>query len=292
MVKVPSRRRFLGAMLSTGVVAGAVPALSFAQAVQMPTRGALVANAKPGDIRLIVSGAIQLPVTGVVDRASAVIGKPLTVEYGSAQGWLKADILAGQEFEVAILPADVNGELLRAGKVQPEMFEIAYVDVAIGVRGEAKDLDVSTPAKLKSALLAAKAVKYAAAGVALPTVEKILTTLQVGDKIKDMSRSREVVVLGPGEYDLYIYPVSEIVANAALRNLGQVPASLAVPTVIAAVIGTKTRDLSASKALIAYFQSTEFGERLVAAKLRKGRSGKMRIPPIQQGRDKPKPAGT
>src|SRR5258708_36506435 len=110
-----------------------------------------VADAKPGDVRVISTAAIRDPLNAVVKQAEAVIGKPIVVEYGSARGNLKDESLKGQGFEVAILLPDVDDEILAAGKIAPDRFEIARVPAACGLPGPTPNLDCSSPAPVKAA---------------------------------------------------------------------------------------------------------------------------------------------
>jgi molybdate transport system substrate-binding protein len=215
--------------------------------------GSKVADAKPGDIRVMATAAIKVPFDAVLAEAAKVVGHPLVVEYGSARGNLKEAILAGQAFEVAILLPDVNEDI--KAKIVPSAFDIASVEVAIGLRGEAPGLDVGTPEALKKAMLAAKSIKYAPTGAALLTVKKVLSTLELAGKIKDNSTNTGTVALGPGEYELNFYPLSEILPNKALKNLGPVTAKLQVPAVITAVVGKNAADVKSARALIKFLQS-------------------------------------
>src|ERR1700688_4019118 len=79
-----------------------------------------VADAKPGDVRVLVTAAIREPLDAVLAQARQGLGHPLVVEYGSARGNLKDKILAGQDFEVAILLPDVDEELAKQDKILPE----------------------------------------------------------------------------------------------------------------------------------------------------------------------------
>src|SRR5215510_7307615 len=144
-----------------------------------------VADAKPGDVRVIATAAIRDPLNAVLKQAEATIDKPIVAEYGSARGNLKDLILKGQDFEVAMLLPDVDDEIQAAGKIVPGRFEIARVPVALGLRGEVTNPDVSTSAAIKVAMLNAKSVKYSPTGAALMTVRTILSTLNIGDKIHD-----------------------------------------------------------------------------------------------------------
>ena len=232
--------------------------------------GPRMADAKPGDIRVMVTAAIRVPLEEVRAQAGQAVGHPLVIEYGSARGNLKDEILAGQAFEVAILIPDVNDELAKQGKILPGSVEIARVPVAIGLRGDAPNLDVSTPAALRKTMLTAKSVKYAPTGAALLTVQKVLSTLGIADSIKDSSKITGTVPLGPGEYEINLYPLSEILPNKALRNLGPVTAELQVPAIITAVIGKNAADVNSAKALIKFLQGPAIDAALKADGMVKG----------------------
>jgi molybdate transport system substrate-binding protein len=231
-----------------------------------------VADAQPGDVRVLVTAAIREPLDAVLAKARLVVGRPLVVEYGSARGNLKDKILAGQDFEVAILLPDVNEELAKQGKILPESHEIARVDVAIGLRGDAPGLDVGTPAALRNALLNAKSVKYAPTGAAIMTVRKVLSTLEIAASIKDSSRERGQVELGPGEYELNLYPLSEIIPNKALKNLGPVIPELQVPVIITAVIGKHANDEMAARMFVKFLQGPAIDQALAADGMMKGKT--------------------
>ena len=249
-------------------------ALSLAPQAEAQFAAAKVADAKPGDVRVIATAAIREPLDAVLKQAEATIGKPIVAEYGSARGNLREKILSGQDFEVAMLLPDVDDELEAAGKIAPGRFEIARVPVAFGLRGQAPHLNVKSPAAVKAAMLDAKSVKYAPTGAALMTVHKILSTLDIADKIRDSSRVAGEVPLAAGEYEINIYPLSEIIPNKRLINLGAVIAELQVPIVIEATVGKNAVDLAAAQALIAFLQGPAIDQALKDDGMEKGRVSK------------------
>src|SRR6266436_1786056 len=246
----------LAALMGTAVV------LSLALQANAQVADPKVADAKPGDVRVLVTAAIREPLDAVLRQAEAAIGKPIVVEYGSARGNLKDEILKGQGFEVAILLPDVDDEILSAGKIAPDRFEIARVPVGFGLRGTAPNLDVSSPATVKAAMLNAKSVKYAPTGAALMTVRKILSTLDIADKIHDSSTVRAEMPLAAGEYEINIYPLSEIIPNRKLKNLGAVIAQLQVPAIIEATVGKNAADAKAALALVKFLQGPAIDQAL------------------------------
>jgi len=213
-----------------------------------------IADAKPGDVRVLATAAIRIPLDAIRAEASKTIGRPLVIEYGSARGNLKNAVMAGTEFEVAMLLPDVDEQLLKAGKITSPGVVIARTDVAIGLRGDGTP-DLSTPEKIKTAMLNAKSLRWADTGAALFTVNKILDTLKIRDAVKakhDMVQAP--MPLGPGEYEINIYPLSEILPNKNLRNAGPVIPALQVPAVVTATISANTPNAAAAKALVTFLQ--------------------------------------
>ena len=228
-------------------------------------RGQKVAEAKPGDVRVMVTAAIRTPLEAVRAEAQKAVGKPLVIEYGSARGNLKDQILAGQPFEVAMLLPDVNEQLAKQGRIQPGGVVIARVPVAIGQRGDAPGIDTSTPAALKAAMLRAKSLRWSPTGAALLTVNKILDTLDIRQAVMSRHNLPGTVPLGPGEFELNIFPLSEILDNKALTNLGPVIPELQAPAVITAVVSSSTAAADDAAALIKFLQGPALDPALKAS---------------------------
>jgi molybdate transport system substrate-binding protein len=262
------------AMKMWAAILGTAVVLSLARHANAQVADPKVADAKPGNVRVIVTAAIREPLNAVLKQAEAAIGKPIVAEYGSARGNLKDEILKGQDFEVAILLPDVDDEIQAAGKIAPDRFEIARVPVAFGLRGEAPHLDVNSPAAVKAAMLNAKSVKYAPTGAALMTVKKILSTLNVARRVHDSSAVQAEVPLAAGEYEINIYPLSEIIPNKKLKNLGAVIPQLQVPVIIEASAGNNAADPKAARALIQFLQGPAIDQALKDDGMEKGHMGK------------------
>ena len=213
-----------------------------------------VADAKPGDVRVLATAAIRIPLEAIRAEASKMIGRPVVIEYGSARGNLKDVVMAGTGFEVALLLPDVDEQLLKAGKITSPGVVIARTDVAIGLRGDGTP-DLTTPDKIKTAMLNAKSLRWSDTGAALLTVNKILDTLKIRDAVK--ARHNMVpapVPLRPGDYEINIYPLSEILPNKDLRNTGPVIPALQVPAVVTATISANTSNAAAAKTLVTFLQ--------------------------------------
>jgi len=225
-----------------------------ARLVTQAGRPERIADAKPGEVRVLATAAIRIPLDAVRSEASKAVGHPLVIEYGSARGNLKDSIMAGQAFDVALLLPDVDEQLLKASKIKSHGVVIATTDVAIGLRGDATP-DLRTPEQIKAAMLNARSLRWSDTGAALLTVNKILDTLRIRDAVKakhDMSAPAPS--LGPGEYEINIYPLSEIMANTSLRNMGPVIRELQAPAVVTATVSANTPNAAAAQALITFLQ--------------------------------------
>jgi molybdate transport system substrate-binding protein len=217
-------------------------------------------TAKPNDIRVYITKAMEQPLdAALMAQADKAIGKHVVFSWGSARGNIREAVLAGKgEFELAVVLPDVNEQLLAAGKIKPQTYEIAVTPIAFGVRGDASAVDVSTPDAVKKTLLGATSVKYSPTGAALLTVKKVLGDLQIADKIKDNSKIMEDVPLTGSQYEIVIYPLSEAIPRQANKTvtIGPVIKEFQVPSIVEASIGVNTRDEAGAKALIKFLQSS------------------------------------
>lgn len=228
-----------------------------------------LSSARPEDLRVVATIAMRAPLDSIRKPARDSV-QSIFIEYGSARGNLKNELLAGQEFDVALLLPDVDTDLLARGKILPQRYEIARIPVGISLRGDVAAMRIGTPRELKAALLKARSVKYAPTGAAHDCVDRILGTLGIATRIKDTSWTTDAVALGDGEYELGIFPISEIIANHSVRNLGVVPRELQVPVVIEAVIGSHAKDPQAAQAFVRFLQGPAIDQGLRDSGMVKG----------------------
>jgi molybdate transport system substrate-binding protein len=219
---------------------------------QDPGPSAKVADAKPGQTRLIVSNGLRAPLEAIKEDAEKAVGHSFIIEYGASLA-LKNTIESGQPFEVAIVTPEVLDEMTSKGKVVAgSRFDVARVPVAIGQRGEGPKQDISTPDALKKALLNAKSIRYATNGASLPTVNKMIDQLGIASQMKDKT-NQQGVQLGAGEYELNINLASEILPVKTQVYLGNIPKEFQIPAIMAAGIGS-SGDQAAAKALMKFLQ--------------------------------------
>jgi molybdate transport system substrate-binding protein len=214
-----------------------------------------ISEAGPNDLRVLAVTSIREPLVQGLAGAEKATGRHIVIETGTAFGNLKDMILGGQDFEVALLLPVVNAELAKAGKILPGETNMGSATMGFGLHGDAK-VDVSTPEALRKTLIGAKAVIFSPTSSGTPANQKLMSDLKLNDSlIKHKNSATPPVTLGPGEYEIYLYPLSEIILEKGWKNLGPYPESARIPVVVTAVTGTHARDKAATKALMDYLAS-------------------------------------
>lgn len=235
-----------------------------------PALGEKLADAKPGELRVFATAGIMMPLEAIREDAQRAAGRPLRIQYGSARGDIKNQIEQGQSFDVAILLPDVIHDAGVASKVGAREYKIARIPVGIGFRGEVPVPDVSTPDALKKAMVNAHSIKYQPSGAARDTVERVISSLGLAGSINDVSAIAAPVPLSPGQYEISIYPISELMLGKRYKSLGLVPASLQVPVEITAVI-SKDADAAASRAFLQFLKGPQMDLQLKSGGMLKAR---------------------
>ena len=87
-------------------------------------------------------------------------------------------------------------------------------------------------------------------------------------------RSHAQVPLAAGEYEINVYPLSEIISNKKLKNLGAVIPPLQVPAIIEATVGKNAADPKTALSLIKFLQGPAIDGALKDYGMEKGQIGK------------------
>jgi molybdate transport system substrate-binding protein len=130
--------------------------------------------------------------------------------------------------------------------------------VGIAVKAGAPKPDVSTPDKLKAALLAAKTVGYSqgASGRHFATV---LDKLGIADAIKPKAvvvQGRPVgAAIASGEAEIGFQQVAELRPVAGVDVFGELPPALQKAIPYSAGIPTKAKDVETARALVSFLRS-------------------------------------
>jgi len=220
---------------------------------------ALVAGAANAAEITVVAGGGPLPdVMGtLLPMFESATGNKVKVSFKGGPA-ITADVKQGAA-DLVIAGTEAVDELATAGDVVANGKTLLMISkVGVAVKAGAPKPDISTPDKLKAALLAAKTVGYSqgASGQHFATVIQKLG-------IADAVRAKAVVVQGrpvgaavaSSEAEIGVQQVAELRPVAGVDVIGEMPAELQKQIPYSAGIVAKAKDAQTARALVSFLRS-------------------------------------
>ncbi len=229
-----------------------------------------ISQAKPGEIRLMVTDGLRGPLQKVRAEIERSLGRPLVVQYSESRV-LQREMESGQPFELALVTADVIDSGIAKGVMLKGRTDVARIRVGVFQRGGAAAQNISSADHLRQALLGAKSIRWSANAAAEPSVMNTFSRLNVADAVKPrlrptvMGQQTPPVELTGSEYELVINIIGETV-RPPLVLLGELPRDLQVPIIVAAGIGA-SGNADAARAIVTFLLDPAFTPILEASKL-------------------------
>jgi len=222
--------------------------------------GALVigAPARAAEITVVAGGGPLPDVLGTLlpmyEKASGN-----KVKFASKGGpEITADLKAGAA-DLVITNTEIVDQLATSGEVAGNGKTLLMISkVAVGVKAGAKRPDVSTPEKLKAALLAAKTVGYSQ-GSSGQHFQTVIARLGIADQVK----AKGVVVQGrpvgaaiaSGEAEIGVQQVAELRPVKGVDVIGELPPELQKQIPYSAGVAAKAKDAATARALVTFLRS-------------------------------------
>jgi molybdate transport system substrate-binding protein len=191
-------------------------------------------------------------------------GHQLNALYDTMSG-IAARVAAHEALDVLVMPVPLIDAYVRDGTVlAASRAVLANISLAVGVRAGGPVPDVSTPEKLRTALLAARAVVHAPPS-ATPSgahSDKIINELGLADALAGRVIHRAglaggVTMIATGEAEIGIFPNSEIVNVAGVALAGRLPATLQMTNVYGAGVTAASPVAEAAAAFISFLIEPE-----------------------------------
>jgi molybdate transport system substrate-binding protein len=173
---------------------------------------------------------------------------------------IRKRMAAGEIYDLVIMTRDGIEALTGEGKIVPgSRVDLVKVGIGIAVREGAAKPDVSSPAALKAALLAARTIGYST-GPSGIYLQGLFERMGIGAQVKDKVRtvpSGEVIgdAIVRGDVEIGFQQISELVSFPGIAFLGPLPAEIQHISVFAGGIHTAAQNPAAAKALIAHLTS-------------------------------------
>jgi molybdate transport system substrate-binding protein len=181
------------------------------------------------------------------------------VKFSSKGGpQITADLKSGAA-DIVITNTEVVDDLAKSGEVAADGKTLLMISkVAVGVKQGAKRPDVSTPDKLKAALLGAKTVGYSQ-GSSGQHFLTVIDKLGIADQVKAKGvvvQNRPVgAAIASGEAEIGIQQVAELRPVAGVVVIGELPPELQKKIPYSAGIAAKAKDAATARALVTFLKS-------------------------------------
>jgi len=173
---------------------------------------------------------------------------------------LARKISSGMRADIFVGPEEFSGPLIEQGILTGSTrTAFAHSSAAVAIKAGASTPDISSPEKLKEALLAAKAVCYSggASGIHFVQACERLGIAEVVAAKLVKPRPGEMVgpVLVRGEADIGVQQPAELLPVAGIEILGPLPAELRQTIVYGATVFAGSARREANQAFMAFMRS-------------------------------------
>jgi molybdate transport system substrate-binding protein len=221
-----------------------------------PLVGGVAANA--AEVTVVAGGGPLPDVIGtLVPMFEKATGNKVTISFKGAPA-VQADVKQGAA-DLVITNTETVDAFAAAGDVTASGKTLLMVSkVGVAVKAGAPKPDVSTPDKLKAALLAAKTVGYSqgASGQHFLTV---VDKLGIADAVKAkgvIAQGRPVgAAIASGEAEIGIQQVAELKPVPGTEFIAELPAALQTKIPYSAGVVAKAKDADAARALVSFLRS-------------------------------------
>jgi len=228
-------------------------------------------------IKIISANGMREVIADTRAAYAAASGRPLAVTVVET-GEIRRRVLAGEPFDVIMVPQAVAEQFEQAGRLMPgSAVPLIRVDFGLAVRASGPVPDVGTPEALKRAFLAANKVLITdpkTGGISGVHLMEVLEKLGIAGAMKDKLAPNPGGAIHAGrvvagEADLAVQAEHEIRSVPGARFLPY-PAPFAKAMVLAGGIGAACADAAAARDYLAFMASDKTAAAYAAHHLTRG----------------------
>jgi molybdate transport system substrate-binding protein len=232
----------------------------FAAATMAGCLSALAAGAaaNAAEINVVASGGPLPDVMGtLMPMFEKATGNKVKITFKGAPA-IAAEVKEGA-VDLVVTNTEVVDQFAAAGDVAGNGKTLLMISkVGIAVKAGAAKPDVSTPEKLKAALLAAKTVGYSQ-GASGQHFETVIQKLGIADAVKGKAvvvQGRPVgAAIASGEAEIGTQQVAELRPVPGIDVIGEMPGELQKQIPYSAGIPAKAKDAATARALVTFLRS-------------------------------------
>src|SRR5258706_8209806 len=229
------------------------------------------------EITLLAVGPMRAPTQKIIAGFEAKTGYKVKVTYGNGAE-TRRTVAKGQGLDVSLVIAPFPGAIASGTIIPGSATVVASILTAVGVPKGRPKPDISTPAAVKKALMAAKSIGYEDPDftVAGQGPWEALTKLGIADQVANKSQ----VELGPGaqgisptatnnaiktskrledgDIDIGMLMLSDMLPEKDKYDIvGVLPRNISTPVPVVGFISTHASDPAGAKVLLEYLASPE-----------------------------------
>ena len=223
-----------------------------------------VSAASAAEIKVISANGIAGVIADTRAKFEAASGHTLMVTVVEPSE-IRRRVLAGEAFDVIIVPRDSSDELMKSGKIMlGTVVALMRISFGLAVAASRPSPEVSTPDALKRTLLAAQTVMLtdpatgATSGIHfMEVLNKLGIASQMKDKLVPKPAGEiHAERVAQGQADLAVQAEHEIRCVRGATFLDY-PAALQRTIVLMGGVGAATSDLAAAKSYLAFITGPE-----------------------------------
>ena len=215
------------------------------------------------EITLLAPGPMRTPLDKIVANFQAKTNYKVKVTYGTGLS-TRQSIAKGEPLDVTLAVAPFFGAIASSSIIHSSATPVASFLMAVAVPKNAAKPDISTPAAVKQAFLAAKTIGFvdpdfgSAGQGATEAIMKLGIADQIAAKIQVPNGGGPVQRgLASGQLDMGMLYLSDLLPNKDITIVGVLPKEICTPTAIVGFISTKASDPAGARALLEYLASSE-----------------------------------
>jgi molybdate transport system substrate-binding protein len=216
-------------------------------------------TAQQGQLVVICTMSCKEALIELVPMFEREKGYAVDATYGAGPELAKK-ISGGMQADIFVGPEEFSGPLIEEGRlIGSSRTAFAHSSAAVAVKAGTTKPDISSPQKLKEALLAAKAVCYSrgASGIHF---EQACERLGIKDIVAaKLVKPRPGEMVGPvlvrGEADIGVQQPAELLPVAGIEIIGPLPPELRQTIVYGATVFTGSTQRQGNQAFVEFMRS-------------------------------------
>jgi molybdate transport system substrate-binding protein len=222
-------------------------------------------DAQADEIRGLVTIGMQRVFEEVRPAFETASGRRLNVQFASSPDIAKR-VQEGETADFIVVSRTAADGLINSGIIcASNRFVLGGSPIAVAVPAARPHPDVSTPERLKRALLAAKAIAYtdpASGGPSGIQFAKVLERLGIAEQVRPKTKFPPAggfvgEILARGEADIGIQQSTELGSFTGVDVVGLLPSEFQIVTEYAAAIPANALNPEGAKAMVQFMRSAE-----------------------------------